>query len=97
MASDRIEEVVAYLADEFGWHEGVEEACRQSLGRTVVSGDRLEFICDSPASANWRLKRDRWDQGGRLRMAWYGSADNGDALATAEVRSQELQRIWGDA
>lgn len=90
-----VDEVVALLSAEFGWEPYVEEACRNCLLRELVRKlpPKVEFICDSPASANWRLKAnpqvDRW----ALRMAYYGAPGNTDAEARATSITDRLVEL----
>lgn len=51
-------------------YDASREMTTQVVHDILVSpAGRVEFILDSPVSANWRLKRD---QDGRPRVAYYG-------------------------
>lgn len=90
-----VDQVVALLSAEFGWAPHVEEAARNCLLRDLAATlpPRVEFICDNPVSANWRLKAnpqvDRW----ALRMAYYGAPGNTDAEARAESITARLVEL----
>lgn len=62
--------VEAIIAAEVPSYDASREMTTQVVHDILVSpAGRVEFILDSPVSANWRLKRDLE---GRPRVAYYG-------------------------
>jgi hypothetical protein len=86
--------VADLLAGEFDWdtHEraAFEHAVTErALGRDSLGG--MSYICDSPASARFRLRDDHnSDDPFALRMAFYPVAPNNDPQAPGAVRAQAI-------
>lgn len=84
------EHVTSVLAREFGWTDEVCAICLKVLNSHAAAGEvssTLEFICDSPGVANWRLKKNTFSESPwALRLSDY-------AQNTTPERDERRKRI----
>lgn len=79
-----LDEVEAFLTEKFEWDDLTRETFHHTAFKIRDYGsvpERLEFICDSPAAANWRLKPDMDRRPWGLRISFYGRSDVGQRHA----------------
>jgi hypothetical protein len=62
------------LSGEFEWDEMTQELAWEHMQQPK---DTLEFICDNPAAANYKLKFSK----GHFRLAYYGRGLLGESRA----------------
>ncbi|HEV2928888.1 MAG TPA: hypothetical protein VGW74_09355 [Propionibacteriaceae bacterium] len=92
-----IERVADVLADEFEWDDTTRSIFTQNVPQAIGPGRWVEFTCDDPASARFRLRNAPTGNPYELRVGFYPVAPVHDPDHPGEVRARAITARLAEA